>query len=80
MNNNDTKSPDQVDTPDGDTPLSLAEYKDIIDEIDAQPRNWRKTADGEMDYADGNQLKTELLEAHGDWLPEWARVPVRKAG
>ena len=22
----------------------------------------------------------DLLAAHGDWLPEWARVPVRKAG
>jgi alpha-galactosidase len=25
-------------------------------------------------------LTHELLAAHGDWLPEWARVPVRKAG
>lgn len=25
-------------------------------------------------------LTTDLLQAHGDWLPEWARVPMRKAG
>lgn len=25
-------------------------------------------------------LTTDLLAAHGDWLPEWARVPARKAG
>jgi alpha-galactosidase len=25
-------------------------------------------------------LTHELLAAHGDWLPAWARVPVRKAG
>ena len=33
----------------------------VIDEIDAQPRAWRRTADREMDYADGNQLETELI-------------------
>lgn len=61
--NNNNPSLDPVDVPDGDTPLSLAEYKSILDEIDNQPRQWRRTADKEMDYADGNQLKTELLEA-----------------
>jgi alpha-galactosidase len=25
-------------------------------------------------------LTHDLLAAHGDWLPEWARVPMRKAG
>ncbi len=25
-------------------------------------------------------LTHDLLAAHGDWLPEWARVPLRKAG
>lgn len=62
MNDNNTDL-DPVDAPEGDTPLSLNEYKAIIDEIDNQPRAWRRTADKEMDYADGNQLKTELLEA-----------------
>lgn len=54
---------DPVDTPDGDVPLSLAEYREIHEEIDHQPREWRPNADREMDYAEGNQLRTELLEA-----------------
>lgn len=54
---------DPVDTPDGDTPLSVAECREIHDEIDNQPREWRRHADKEMDYAEGNQLKTELLQA-----------------
>ncbi|NVM91089.1 hypothetical protein FHT32_004753 [Variovorax sp. SG517] len=58
---NQTNDLDPVDTPDGDVPLSLAEYRQIIDEIDNQPRTWRRTADREMDYADGNQLDTELI-------------------
>lgn len=29
---------DPVDTPDGDVPLTLAEYRAIHEEIDAQPR------------------------------------------
>lgn len=51
------------DAPDGDLPLSLTEYRDILEEIDNQPREWRRIADKEMDYAEGNQLKTELLQA-----------------
>ena len=54
---------DPVDTPDGDVPLSLAEYREIIEEIEAQPRTWRRDADKEMDYAEGNQLDTELIRA-----------------
>lgn len=50
-----------ADEPDGNVPLSLSEYKDIMDEIEHQPRAWRRTADREMDYADGNQLDTELI-------------------
>jgi alpha-galactosidase len=34
----------------------------------------------ELDLDQIWQLTSELLEAHGTWLPEWARVPVRKAG
>ena len=52
---------DAVDTPDG--ALTVNEYRDIHDEIDNQPREWRAVADKEMDYAEGNQLRTELLEA-----------------
>lgn len=54
---------DPVDTPDGNVPLSLAEYREIIEEIEAQPRSWRRDADKEMDYAEGNQLDTELIRA-----------------
>lgn len=57
----DTTEIDPVDTPDGDVPLTLSEYRDIHEEIDGQPRAWRRTADREMDYADGNQLDTELI-------------------
>ena len=41
--------------------LTLAEYREIIEEIKEQPL-WRRTADKEMDYADGNQLDSELLD------------------
>lgn len=41
-------------------PLTLAEYTEMIEEIEDQPY-WRATADKEMDYADGNQLDSELL-------------------
>ena len=50
-----------VDTTDG--ALTVDEYREIHEEIDNQPREWRPIADREMDYAEGNQLKTELLEA-----------------
>lgn len=47
--------------PDADAaPLTLSEYTDIIFEIEHQPY-WRTRADKEMDYADGNQLDSELL-------------------
>lgn len=41
--------------------LSLNEYTEIMEEIEEQPR-WRATADREMDYADGNQLASDLLQ------------------
>lgn len=42
--------------------LALTEFElsEIFDEIDEQP-NWRAVADKEMDYADGNQLDSDLL-------------------
>lgn len=61
--NNQINSIDPADTPDGDVPLSLDEFREIHDEIDNQPREWRRHADKEMDYAEGNQLKTELIQA-----------------
>ena len=54
---------DTMDAQDGDGALTLDEYREIHEEIDNQPREWRAVADREMDYAEGNQLKTELLEA-----------------
>lgn len=44
----------------GDKALTQHEYSVIIDEIELQPA-WRHVANKEMDYADGNQLDSELL-------------------
>ena len=41
-------------------PITPREYAEIIDECIDQPQ-WRATADKEADYADGNQLDSELL-------------------
>lgn len=41
--------------------LSKEEYDEILEEIESQPR-WRAIADKESDYADGNQLDSELLK------------------
>lgn len=41
--------------------VSLEFYTHILQEIQDQP-DWRETADKEMDYADGNQLGSELLQ------------------
>lgn len=54
---------DDVDTPEGDAPLTLDEYTEFIREMEAQP-TWRGVADKEMDYADGNQLDSDLLRAN----------------
>src|SRR5690606_235433 len=53
---NDTKSPGDGEA----APLTQYEYSEIFSEIEEQPK-WRHTADKEMDYADGNQLDSELL-------------------
>lgn len=45
----------------GDGPLSVNELAAIVRESIAQPP-WRVNADHEADYADGNQLSTELLQ------------------
>ena len=50
----------QSDKNSSDLALSRDEYLEIIEEIDEQPR-WRAVADKEMDYADGNQLDSDLL-------------------
>lgn len=60
---NDTIKLEPVAKADGTTALSVEEYREIHEEIEHQPREWRPIADREMDYAEGNQLRTELLEA-----------------
>jgi hypothetical protein len=58
------KYPDQQqadEQPVDELALTLDEYSDIMREIEEQP-NWRGTADKEMDYADGNQLASDLLQ------------------
>ena len=50
---------------DGAAPLTLDEYKEYLDEIEQQPV-WRAAADKEADYADGNQLDTDLLRAQAE--------------
>lgn len=49
-----------MDAPADVLELTQDEYTEILEEIEDQPR-WRDTADKEMDYADGNQLDSELL-------------------
>ncbi|WP_114969386.1 hypothetical protein [Rhodoferax ferrireducens] len=58
MTTNNTK-PDDNDADDQGA-LSAQEVCDIQREIEEQPA-WRARADKEMDYADGNQLASELL-------------------
>lgn len=50
----------QPDMNPGNLALTQHEYTEIFNEIEEQPA-WRRIADKEMDYADGNQLDTELL-------------------
>jgi len=55
---NTEQQEDQV--PADELALSLEEYTEFMEEIEEQPK-WRSTADKEMDYADGNQLDSDLL-------------------
>lgn len=45
--------------------LTMRELSTFLDEIRLQP-NWRRTADVEADYYDGNQLDAETLQAMED--------------
>jgi hypothetical protein len=56
----DYQAEGQEGEPVDDLAMTLDEYSEIMREIEEQP-NWRVTADKEMDYADGNQLDSELL-------------------
>lgn len=54
-------TPYSDDIQDGaDVPLTVNEFATIINEMINQP-SWRLNADKEADYADGNQLDSELL-------------------
>ncbi len=57
----DATATKHTEQPADDLALSLYEYTEFLDEIEEQPR-WRSTADKEMDYADGNQLDSDLLQ------------------
>lgn len=57
----DTEQQEQDQAPVDELALSLEEYTEFMEEIEEQPR-WRATADKEMDYADGNQLASDLLQ------------------
>lgn len=63
-NSIDEELMDSADNTDstGSGEVTLAEYQEWLREMDEEPA-WRRTADKEMDYADGNQLDTELLRA-----------------
>lgn len=54
-----------VDSGTDDLALSFEEYGEIFNEIEEQPY-WRGTADKEMDYADGNQLDSDLLRRQAE--------------
>lgn len=50
-----------TESPADELAITPDEYAEFLEEIEEQPR-WRGTADKEMDYADGNQLDSELLQ------------------
>lgn len=58
---NDTTSATDELTDGRDEPITIDEFASIVRESLAQPP-WRAQADKEADYADGNQLSTELLQ------------------
>lgn len=56
-------APSPTAIPDQTGPMTREEYLEILYEIENQPLAWRAIADKEMDYADGNQLDSVLLQA-----------------
>lgn len=58
MDATDIRYPEQAQ--DDELALSMEEYAEFMQEIEEQPY-WRRQADKEMDYADGNQIDSELL-------------------
>lgn len=62
MHNNEIQN-DEAKQPIGDAEdaLTLADFTSFVVEIENQPA-WRTKADREMDYYDGNQLDSEILQ------------------
>lgn len=56
-------APTAAGIPDQNGPMTREEYLEVLFEIENQPLAWRAIADKEMDYADGNQLDSQLLQA-----------------
>ena len=56
-----THSTDQTELQDADAPITVDEFAQFVREAINQPP-WRANADKEADYADGNQLDSELLQ------------------
>lgn len=60
LNSPGTRS-SEADTDPGSGALTLQEFSDYFYEIENQPA-WRAKADREMEYYDGNQLSSEILQ------------------
>lgn len=56
-----TNTTDQTELQDADAPITVDEFAQFVREAINQPP-WRANADKEADYADGNQLDSELLK------------------
>ena len=56
-----THTADQIELQDADAPITVDEFAQFVREAINQPP-WRANADKEADYADGNQLDSELLK------------------
>ena len=56
-----THTTDQTELQDADAPITVDEFAQFVREAINQPP-WRANADKEADYADGNQLDSELLK------------------
>ena len=56
-----THTTDQTELQDADAPITVDEFAQFVREAINQPP-WRANADKEADYADGNQLDSELLQ------------------
>ncbi len=56
-----TRTADDTELQDADAPITIDEFAQYVREAINQPP-WRANADKEADYADGNQLDSELLQ------------------